>query len=159
MQIYIFLVVLLLSYQCCRGRYLMDYFGTSYQKNHNVFQGNKQGYLSNGSERWYLAFKILSRGGKMGIHWQVVTRTLFMDDILTTEVRYSQWYYYYCWCYCCCYHCWFVVVVVFVVDVRGSVHHSTIHTEKSNKMLYFIKIYYSVFIRSSTCFGQHTAHH
>ena len=30
-------------------------------------------------------------------------------------------------------------------DVRGSVHHSTIHTEKSNKMQQFIKIYYSMF--------------
>jgi len=38
-------------------------------------------------------------------------------------------------------------------------HHSTIHTEKSNKMQQFIKIYYSIFIRGSTCFGRHTAHH
>jgi len=44
-------------------------------------------------------------------------------------------------------------------DVRGSVHHSTIHTEKSNKMQQCIKIYYSIFIWSSTCFGRHTAHH
>jgi len=44
-------------------------------------------------------------------------------------------------------------------DVRGSVHHSTIHTEKFNKMWQCIKIYYSIFIRSSTCFGRHTAHH
>ena len=95
----------------------MDYFGTSYQKNHDVSQGNKQGYLSRASEWWSLSFQILGRGGKIGIHWQVVTRTLFMDDILITKVRYSEWYYYYCWCYCfllfsllvcCCYHCLFV---------------------------------------------------
>jgi hypothetical protein len=28
-------------------------------------------------------------------------------------------------------------------DVRGSVHHSTIHTEKANKMQLCIKTYYS----------------
>jgi hypothetical protein len=44
-------------------------------------------------------------------------------------------------------------------DVFGSVHHSTVHTEKSNKMQQCIKIYYSIFIWSSTCFGRHTAHH
>jgi hypothetical protein len=33
------------------------------------------------------------------------------------------------------------------------------HTEKSNKMQQCIKIYYSIFILSSTCFGRHTAHH
>ena len=38
-------------------------------------------------------------------------------------------------------------------------HHSTIHTEKSNKMQQCIIIYYSMFIRSSTCFGRHTDHH
>ena len=31
-------------------------------------------------------------------------------------------------------------------EVRGSVHHSKIHTEKSNKMQQCIKIYYSIFI-------------
>jgi hypothetical protein len=30
--------------------------------------------------------------------------------------------------------------------VRGSVHHSTIHKEKSNKMLQCIFFYYSIFI-------------
>jgi len=35
----------------------------------------------------------------------------------------------------------------------------TVHAEKSNKMQHCIKIYYSIFIRSSTCFGRHTAHH
>jgi len=32
------------------------------------------------------------------------------------------------------------------VDVRGSVHHSTIHKEIANKMQKCIKIYYSMFI-------------
>jgi hypothetical protein len=45
------------------------------------------------------------------------------------------------------------------VDVCGSMHHSTVHTEKSNKMQQYIKIYYSLFIWSSTCFGRHTTHH
>jgi hypothetical protein len=31
--------------------------------------------------------------------------------------------------------------------------------KKSNKMQQCIKIYYSIFILSSTCFGRHTAHH
>ena len=34
-----------------------------------------------------------------------------------------------------------------------------VHTEKSNKMQQCIKIYYSIFIWSSTCFWRHTAHH
>jgi hypothetical protein len=34
-----------------------------------------------------------------------------------------------------------------------------IHIEKSKKMQQYIKIYYSIFILSSTCFGWHTAHH
>jgi len=34
----------------------------------------------------------------------------------------------------------------FRFDVRESVYHSKIHTEKSNKMQQFIKIYYSIFI-------------
>jgi hypothetical protein len=38
------------------------------------------------------------------------------------------------------------------------ISHS-VHTEKSNKMQRFIKIYYSIFIWSLTCFGRHTAHH
>jgi hypothetical protein len=44
-------------------------------------------------------------------------------------------------------------------DVHGSVHHSIIHTEITNKMQQCISIYYSVFIWSSTCFERHTAHH
>jgi len=31
------------------------------------------------------------------------------------------------------------------LDVHGSMHHSKIHTEKSNKMQQCIKIYYSIF--------------
>jgi hypothetical protein len=34
-----------------------------------------------------------------------------------------------------------------------------IYIEKSNKMQQFIKIYYSICICSSICFGRHTAHH
>ena len=45
------------------------------------------------------------------------------------------------------------------VDVSGSVHHSIILTEIANKIQQCIKIYYSMFIWSSTCFGRHTAHH
>ena len=43
--------------------------------------------------------------------------------------------------------------------VRGSVHHSTIREEKSNKMQKLSKYFYSIFIWSSACFGRHTAHH
>jgi len=45
---------------------------------------------------------------------------------------------------------------IYQFDVRGSVHHSTIHEERCNNVS---KFYYSVFIWSSTCFGRHTAHH
>jgi hypothetical protein len=34
-----------------------------------------------------------------------------------------------------------------------------VHTEIANKMQQCIKMYYSMFIWSSTCFGRHTAHH
>jgi len=34
-----------------------------------------------------------------------------------------------------------------------------IHIEKSKKMQQCIKIYYSIFVWSSTCFGRRTAHH
>jgi hypothetical protein len=44
-------------------------------------------------------------------------------------------------------------------DVRGSVHHSIIHTEVANKMQQCMKMYYSMFIWISTCFGRHTTHH
>ena len=47
----------------------------------------------------------------------------------------------------------------FLLYVRGSVHHRIIHTEIANKMQQCIKIYYSMFTGSSTCFGRHTAHH
>jgi hypothetical protein len=49
--------------------------------------------------------------------------------------------------------------VINMLDVHGSVHHSKIHTEKSNKKQQCIKIYYSIFIWSSTRFGRHTTHH
>jgi len=45
------------------------------------------------------------------------------------------------------------------LDVHGSVHHSTIHKEKSNKMHQCTTFYYSIFIWSSTYFWWHTAHH
>jgi hypothetical protein len=45
------------------------------------------------------------------------------------------------------------------LDIRGSVHHSTIHIEKSNKMRQCIRMYYSILIWSSTCFERHIAHH
>ena len=46
---------------------------------------------------------------------------------------------------------WHSITLVFV-------DHSTIRTEKSSKMQQYIKIYYSIFVWSSTCFGQHTTH-
>jgi hypothetical protein len=49
---------------------------------------------------------------------------------------------------------YFTLLFPATFDVRGSVRHSTIHTEKSNKMQQCIKIYYSIFIWSSTCFGR-----
>jgi len=53
----------------------------------------------------------------------------------------------------------YIPTTSFQLDVRGSVHYSSIHTEKSDKIQQCIKIYYSVFIWSSTCFGRHIAHH
>ena len=47
----------------------------------------------------------------------------------------------------------------YVFDVRGSMYHSKIHKEKSNKMQKYIQILYSIFLWSSTCFGRHIAHH
>ena len=45
-------------------------------------------------------------------------------------------------------------------DIRGSVHHSTIHKEKNPKRCNNVsKFYYSIFISSPTCFGRHTAHY
>jgi len=44
-------------------------------------------------------------------------------------------------------------------DFRGLVHHIIIHTEIANKMQQCIKMYYSMFICSSKCFGRHTVHH
>ena len=56
---------------------------------------------------------------------------------------------------------WYFVMnaVEQLLTFRVSVHHSTIHKEKSNKMQLCIKLCYSIFIWSSTCFGRHTAHH
>jgi hypothetical protein len=48
---------------------------------------------------------------------------------------------------------------VFKFDVRGSVHHSKIHTEITNKMQHSITTYYCTFKWGWTCFGRHTAHH
>jgi len=44
------------------------------------------------------------------------------------------------------------------LDVRGCVHHSTIHKENPKKCKNVSKFCYSIFIWSSTCFGRHTAH-
>ena len=47
-----------------------------------------------------------------------------------------------------------------VLDVRGSVHHSTIYKKKiPTRCNNILKFYYSIFVWSSTCFGRHTAHH
>jgi len=43
--------------------------------------------------------------------------------------------------------------------LKVEVDQILIHREIANKMQHCIKIYYSIFIWSSTCFGQHTAHH
>jgi len=43
--------------------------------------------------------------------------------------------------------------------LHGSQNFTAFHKEKSSKMQQLIKIYYSIFIWSSTCFGRHTAHH
>jgi len=37
------------------------------------------------------------------------------------------------------------VLKYFIIDVRGSVYHSTILTENPNKMQQSIKFYYSIF--------------
>jgi hypothetical protein len=54
--------------------------------------------------------------------------------------------------------CLFVCLFVRSFIYLGS-RLCSVHTEKSNKMQQCIKIYYSIFIWSSTCFGRHTAHH
>jgi hypothetical protein len=53
------------------------------------------------------------------------------------------------------------IVQLIKLNVRGSVHHSIIHTEIANKMQQCIKIYYSMFIWSQKFFGGggDTAHH
>jgi hypothetical protein len=57
--------------------------------------------------------------------------------------------------------CWQVIILRSkqFFYVRGYVHHSKIHKEKSNKMQQCTKFHYSIFIWSSTCFDRHTAHH
>ena len=50
-------------------------------------------------------------------------------------------------------------IVEYQLDVRGSVHHSTIHKEKPTRYNNVTKFYYFIFIWSSTCFGRNTAHH
>jgi len=43
--------------------------------------------------------------------------------------------------------------------IRKSTFQNNSHSKKSNKMQQCIRIYYSIFIWSSLCFGRHTAHH
>jgi hypothetical protein len=45
------------------------------------------------------------------------------------------------------------------IDVRGSVHHSTIYKEDPTGCNNVSNFYYTIFIWSSTCFGRHIAHH
>jgi len=45
------------------------------------------------------------------------------------------------------------------LDIHGSMHHSIIHTEITNKMQQCIRIYCSMFVWSSACFEWQTAHH
>jgi len=44
-------------------------------------------------------------------------------------------------------------------DFGTQLNLTDVHTEIASKMQQCIKIYYSMFIWSSTCFGWHTAHH
>jgi len=44
------------------------------------------------------------------------------------------------------------------LDVRGSVHHCTIHIKNPTRCNSVSK-FYLIFIWRSTCFGRHTAHH
>jgi len=48
--------------------------------------------------------------------------------------------------------CWHLMIL----DVRVSVHHSTIHKENPTRCNSVSKFYF-IFIWSSTCFGRHTA--
>ena len=45
------------------------------------------------------------------------------------------------------------------LDVHGSVRHSINYLEITNKMLLYIRIYYSNVSYCSTCFERHIAHH
>jgi len=55
--------------------------------------------------------------------------------------------------------CWGWWNCVFQLDIRGSMHHSTIHKKKNPTRCNNVSKLYSLFIWSSTCFRQHTAHH
>jgi hypothetical protein len=46
-----------------------------------------------------------------------------------------------------------------LVDVRGSVHHSTIHKEKSNKMQQYIKLFIISYLYKAQHVSGDTAHH
>jgi hypothetical protein len=46
-----------------------------------------------------------------------------------------------------------------LLDVRGSVHHSTIYKEIPAGCNNVSKCYFSIFIWSSTCSGRHTSYH
>jgi len=47
----------------------------------------------------------------------------------------------------------------FMIIQAAYKYSCPVHTEIANKMQQFIKIYYSMFIWSSTCFGRHTTRH
>jgi len=49
--------------------------------------------------------------------------------------------------------------IMFEHDVHGSVHRNMNLIERTNMMQPCGRIYFSVFLNWSTCFGRHTAHH
>jgi len=53
----------------------------------------------------------------------------------------------------------FFLATNFVIKPERIKWTVAFHTEKSNKIQQFVKIYYSIFTGSLTCFGRHTAHH
>jgi len=74
--------------------------------------------------------------------WQIVCILL---------AAYCKWKNIWLWCWGCYEQpVWF--------DVRGSVHHSIIHIKNPTRCSSVSKFYF-IFVWSSTCFGQHTAHH
>ena len=54
--------------------------------------------------------------------------------------------------------CFFLIKLMNLTDVRGSVHHSIIHKENPTRCNSVSKFYF-ICIWSSTRFGRHTAHH